>query len=77
MARRTGGFPDRKDGQGFHGTAYLRPLVKTHPETGRKSLFVNRLFTTRLQQLLPGESRALLAHLYDWCERPEFTCRWS
>lgn len=56
---------------------YEHPVVRVHPETGRKALFINRLFTTRLQQLLPGESRALLAHLYAWCERPEFTCRWS
>jgi len=53
------------------------PVVRVHPESGRRSLFVNRLFTTRLQQLLPGESRALLAYLFAWCEQPEFTCRWS
>ncbi len=43
VARRTGQFPKSKDGQmdvPYHGTAYLRPLVKTHPETKRKGLFV-------------------------------------
>ncbi len=53
------------------------PVVRVHPETGRRSLFVNRLFTRGLRQLLPSESRALLEHLYAWCEQPEFTCRWS
>ena len=53
------------------------PVVRVHPETGRKALFVNRLFTRRLQQLLPVESHAILEHLYAWCEQPEFTCRWS
>jgi taurine dioxygenase len=52
------------------------PVVRVHPATGRKSLYVNRLFTRGLRQLLPGESGALLEHLLTWCERPEFTCRW-
>ena len=52
------------------------PVVRVHPATGRKSLYVNRLFTRGLRQLLPGESSALLDHLLTWCERPEFTCRW-
>ena len=43
-ARRTGSFPRRANnvskGYGQGGDAYLRPLVKTHPETGRKNLFV-------------------------------------
>jgi taurine dioxygenase len=53
------------------------PVVRVHPVTGRKSLYLNRLFTRSLRQLLPGESSALLAHLLHWSERPEFTCRWS
>ena len=53
------------------------PVVRVHPETGKRSLYLNRLFTRSLRQLLPGESSALLDHLLDWSERPEFTCRWS
>lgn len=52
------------------------PAVRVHPVTGRKALFVNRLFTRAFTQLLPGESEALLQHLLDWSERPELTCRW-
>ena len=52
------------------------PAVRVHPVTGRKALFVNRLFTRALVQLLPGESEALLQHLLDWSEQPELTCRW-
>jgi taurine dioxygenase len=52
------------------------PAVRVHPATGRKGLYLNRLFTRSLRQLLPGESGALLEHLLTWCERPEFTCRW-
>lgn len=53
------------------------PVVVVHPVTGRRSLYVNRLFTRGLRQLLPGESKALLDYLCGWCERPEITCRWS
>lgn len=53
-----------------------RPVVLVHPETGRRALAVNRLFTTRIPQLSSEESAALLAHLFAWGERPELTCRW-
>lgn len=52
------------------------PVVRTHPSTGRDALYVNRLFTRSLPELLPGESDALLQHLFTWSEKPEFTCRW-
>ncbi len=59
------------------GLCHEHPVIRVHPETDRRSLFVNRLFTRSLCQLNPGESGALLAYLYDWCERPEFSVRWS
>ena len=52
------------------------PVVRVHPETGRRSLYVNKLFTTAIPQLHPDESASLLAHLYAWSSRPELTCRW-
>lgn len=54
-----------------------RPVVITHPVTGRRALAVNRLFTRRIPQLSPEESTALLDQLYDWGDQPEFTVRWS
>ena len=51
------------------------PVVRTHPVSGRKALFVNRIFTTRIVQLKPHESDALLAMLFAHLEVPEFQCR--
>jgi taurine dioxygenase len=52
------------------------PIVRTHPDTGRKSLFVNRTFTSHIVELRRTESDALLQHLYAWSEQPAFQCRY-
>ncbi|HKU99943.1 MAG TPA: TauD/TfdA family dioxygenase [Vineibacter sp.] len=51
------------------------PVIRTHPVTGRKALFVNRGFTTRIVGLPRPESAALLEYLYRHVETPEFHCR--
>jgi taurine dioxygenase len=51
------------------------PVVRTHPETGRKILFINLLFTKRIVGMAAGESDELLAELLAHATRPEFTCR--
>ena len=52
------------------------PVVRTHPVTGRRSLYVNRQFTSHIPQLSRDESDALLAHLYSFSEQPPFQCRY-
>jgi taurine dioxygenase len=51
------------------------PVVRVHPATGRKALFVNSIYTTRFEGMTEAESRPLLKYLYDHAIRPEFTCR--
>jgi taurine dioxygenase len=52
-------------------------VVRTHPVTGRKHLYVNRGFTRRIVGLNPSESDALLEFLYRHCEHPNFQVRYE
>jgi taurine dioxygenase len=51
---------------------YAHPVFITHPDTGRKTLFVDRLMTTRLEGFDQAESDAILNELYEIGERREF-----
>ncbi|MFT7684913.1 MAG: taurine dioxygenase [Candidatus Azotimanducaceae bacterium] len=53
------------------------PVVRTHPESGKKGLFVNRLFTRQIKELTSKESNNLLEFLFDHVTKDEFTCRFS
>jgi taurine dioxygenase len=53
------------------------PVVRTHPETGRKALYVNVGHTAHFKDMTEEESAPLLAYLFQHQTRPEFTCRFS
>jgi taurine dioxygenase len=68
-------YRGRYEGASEEGETYPRsehPVVRTHPVSGRKVLFVNRIFTTRIVQLAQRESDAVLQMLFELIEQPEF-----
>lgn len=56
-------------------TVHAHPIVRTHPETGRKCLFVNKSYTVGIEGWTDEEARPLLEFLMEHGNRPEFTCR--
>ncbi len=51
------------------------PIVRTHPETGRKALYVSRAHTLHFKDMTRDESNPLINYLADHIVRPEFQCR--
>jgi taurine dioxygenase len=58
-----------------HEYVAAHPVVRTHPESGRKALYVNAGHTVRFQDMTEAESAPLLQYLFAHQQRPEFTCR--
>jgi taurine dioxygenase len=69
MHRRRGTTAD------VEATSAVHPVVRTHPETGRRALYVNLAHTLRFADMTEEESAPLLDYLFTHQIRPEFTCR--
>ena len=70
---------DRVRAEGTERTEFVaeHPEVRTHPETGRKALYVNSGHSVRFAGWTEEESAPLLRFLFDFQIKPEFTCRFS
>jgi len=63
----------RGDKQGVDATSQaVHPVIRTHDETNRKAIYVNRLMTVKIEDMPEPESDALLNFLFDHCEKSEF-----
>ena len=75
-----GRYSDRgKSDQEIHCPEAIHPVVRTHPKTGRKALFINRTFTTRINELSEAESDSVLEMLFKHAEHLDYQIRfrWS
>ena len=76
-ASRTREDRQRESGEELKILTARHPVVRTHPETGRKSLYVNAGHTTQMEGLSELESKDLLAELFSHQIRPEFVARFQ
>jgi len=67
---------DYQENLEIHGVENIHPVIRVHPETGRKALYVNRAWTTRIVELTKAESDGLLPMLFEHIQRPDFCMRW-
>lgn len=64
-----------REDTGFVPSQGVHPVVRTHPETGRKALYLPRTLMSHFDGMTAEESAGLADYLFDHSHRPEFTCR--
>lgn len=68
---------NRDNNQDRVNPAAVHPVIATHPSTGKKTIYVNSIFTVRINELTKAESDAVLELLFAHVTRPEFQCRFT
>jgi taurine dioxygenase len=53
------------------------PVIRTHPETGKKSIYVNKIFTQNIEGIPKDESKSILEFLFQHIAKPTFQCRFK
>ena len=66
---------DQLDPKKIYPSAF-HPIVRTHPETKKKALYINKFFTTRIEGLSKQESKLILGYLFNHCEKTDFQIRY-
>ncbi len=66
---------NRESGKDRIDPVAVHPVIASHPSTGRKTIYVNSVFTVRINELREDESKAVLEFLFAHVQRPEFQCR--
>ncbi|MBT6305207.1 MAG: taurine dioxygenase [Rhodospirillaceae bacterium] len=57
--------------------ANSHPIIRTHPETGKKAIYVNKIFTQTIDSISKDESKAILEFLFQHIAKPAFQCRFK
>lgn len=73
--RNARGSTRTREDAGYQHSQGVHPVVRTHPETGRKALYIIRPLMLHFDGMTVAESDDLAEYLYDHSHRPEFTCR--
>lgn len=72
---RKGDYAAVNFGRDIERIEHFHPIMRTHPRTGRRALFVNQAYSIQIEGCTPDESAGILSFLFDWMRSPAMTAR--